>query len=356
MLERVNSSPRDLGFSMPPEWAAHAAVWTAFPADDDEWLGWLEPVRQEFAAFLRVLSKFELVELVCRDEDTLRDAKARLEGANVRFHVRAHNDVWFRDCAPIFVKRFEELACVDWKFNGWGGKFSAELDDRIPEWIAAQTGVHRFETKIVMEGGALEVNGTGVLLTTKQCLLEQHRNPSLSAADLERALRDYLGVQKVLWLEDGLENDHTDGHVDTITRFASENVIVTCICEDPSDPNHAVLERNLELLRGFTNLQGQPFEIVTLPLPKDRILHAGPKAGDLEGERLPPTYANFYIGNGCVIVPTYDDPNDQRALDILRPLFPGREVIGCSSKALIRGGGSFHCVTQQQPMGRPVRF
>jgi agmatine deiminase len=350
----MNSTPRDLGFSMPPEWAAHSAVWTAFPADDDEWLGWLEEVRHEFAAFVRTLSRFELVHLVCRDEETLRDAKTRLEGANVKFHVRAHNDVWFRDCAPIFVKRGDELACVDWRFNGWGEKFDAELDDQIPEFVASRIGVHRFKTDVVMEGGALEVNGAGVLLTTKQCLLEKHRNPALSETQLEQALSDYLGVQKVLWLEDGLENDHTDGHVDTITRFASENVIVTCVCEDVNDPNHAVLERNLDLLRGFTNLRGEPFEIVTIPLPKNRIVHAGPKAGELEGERLPPTYANFYIGNGCVIVPVYDDPNDERALEILRPLFPNREVIACSSKALIHGGGSFHCVTQQQPTGQAV--
>jgi agmatine deiminase len=348
-------TPRELGFFMPPEWAEHDAVWTAWPDDDEEWLGHLEAVREEFAHFLKTLSSFERVELVVRSEQTELDARRRLEGCgNLRFHRVAHNDVWFRDCAPIFVARGDELAATDWVFNGWGGKFDAALDDQIPAFVARVLGVKRFEPGVVMEGGALEVNGAGVLLTTKQCLLEKHRNPGMSMNDLERVLADYLGVRKVLWLEDGLENDHTDGHVDTITRFASERVIVTCVCEDETDANHAVLERNLQLLRGFTDLNGQPFQIVTLPLPRRRLEHTGEiaaRAGML-GERLPPTYANFYIGNGCVIVPVYGDDNDERALEILRPLFPGREVIGCSSRALINGGGSFHCVTQQQPKGR----
>jgi agmatine deiminase len=356
----MNRTPRDLGFSMPPEWAAHDAVWTAWPDDDEEWLGHLEAVREEFAVFVRTLARFERVELVVRSEGTEADARRRLEGCgNLQFHRVKHNDVWFRDCAPIFVTRDaasgrSELAAVDWVFNGWGGKFDATLDDQIPAFVAGVVGAKRFEPGVVMEGGALEVNGEGVLLTTKQCLLEKHRNPDLSMADLERVLGAYLGVQKVLWLEDGLENDHTDGHVDTITRFASENVIVTSVCEDEDDPNHVVLKRNLELLRGFTDTDGQPFEIVTVPLPKHRLEHTGEVAArqGVIGERLPPTYANFYIGNGCVIVPVYGDDNDARALEILQPLFPGREVIGLSSRALINGGGSFHCVTQQQPSGR----
>lgn len=337
---------------MPPEWAAHAAVWTAWPDDNEEWLGHLEAVREEFAALVRTLARFERVELVVRSAETEADARKRLEGVtNLRVHRQPHNDVWFRDCAPIFVTKPGEVAAVDWRFNGWGGKFNAELDDQIPAFVAGITGSRRFQSDVVMEGGALEVNGAGVLLTTKQCLLEQHRNPGMSMSDLERVLRDYLGVEKVLWLGDGLENDHTDGHVDTITRFVAERTIVTCVCEDESDPNHAALERNLKLLRGFTDLQGRPFEIVTLPLPKRRLEHTGEVAArqGLLGERLPPTYANFYIGNGCVIVPVYGDEHDERALETLRPLFPDREVIALPSRALINGGGSFHCVTQQQP-------
>ena len=327
---------------MPPEWAPHAAVWTAWPADEDHWEGYLERVRADFTGFLRILSSFERVELIVRSEEAENDARARLAGYDVRFHRRSHDDIWLRDCAPIFVTNGSEIAAVDWIFNGWGEKFKHDLDNQLPEFIAGLMGVRRFVPNAVMEGGALEVNGAGVLLTTRQCLLEQHRNPTMTEADLERVLSDYLGVQKILWLEDGMENDHTDGHIDTISRFASPKVIVTCVCEDVTDANYEILQRNLDLLHGFTDLGGQPFQIVTLPLPANRL--------EIHGRRLPPTYANFYIGNGCVIVPTYGDPNDARALEILRGVFPAHQVIGSMSRYLITGGGSFHCVTQQQPL------
>ncbi len=351
MLNSMNLTPKEQGFTMPAEWAQHECVWTAYPANNQMWLGYLEAVRTDFAAFLRLLSSFERVELVCRDQEALTDAQTRLEGSNVRFHLQSHNDVWFRDCAPIFVTRGQEIAAIDWKFNGWGNKFDSDLDDKIPEFICNNQNIKRFQTDVVMEGGALEVNGAGVLLTTRQCLLEKHRNPNMTEIQLEQALRDNLGIEKILWLEDGMENDHTDGHIDTITRFVSSNTIITCICEDVTDPNYAVLEKNLVLLKTFTDAHGQPFEIVTLPLPQNRMFLSGEMARNegVEGERLPPTYANFYIGNGCVIVPMYNDPNDQIALEILKPLFPNRQVIGSSSYGLIHGGGSFHCVTQQQP-------
>lgn len=341
---------------MPAEWTPHESVWTAYPADNLEWLGHLEEVRIEFADFIQTLSRFELVNLIVRDNATESDARARLEGANVVFHRFAHNDVWLRDCAPIFVTRGHEVAAVDWEFNGWGMKFDAALDNLIPDFVADYLGMRLFKTGIVMEGGSLEVNGAGVALTTRQCLHSEFRNPSLSERDLEIALRDYLGIQKVLWLENGLEGDHTDGHIDTITRFVSENTIITSVCDDQSDPNFQTMQDNLERLKSFTNLQGQPFTILELPLPQNRLEHVGEmaRAQGLLGERLPPTYANFYIANGAVIVPTYQDPNDQRALEILRPLFPDRQVIGLSSRAIINGGGSFHCVTQQQPLGTVV--
>jgi agmatine deiminase len=348
----MNLTPKEQGFTMPAEWAQHECVWTGYPANDQMWLGYLEAVRQDFAAFLRLLSSFERVELVCRDEEALTDAQTRLEGCNVVFHLQPHNDVWFRDCAPIFITNGQEIAAIDWKFNGWGNKFDSDLDDKIPEFICTNQNIKRFPTSVVMEGGALEVNGAGVLLTTRQCLLEKHRNPSMTPNQIEEVLRYNLGVEKILWLEDGMENDHTDGHIDTITRFVSSNTIITCVCEDETDSNYAVLEKNLALLKTFTDVHGQPFEIVTLPLPKNRMFLSGEMAREegVEGERLPPTYANFYIGNGCVIVPTYNDPNDQIALEILKPLFPNRQVIGSSSHGLIHGGGSFHCVTQQQPL------
>jgi agmatine deiminase len=350
----MNPTPVELGFSMPAEWSPHEGVWMAFPADNTEWLGHLEAVRHEFAAFIKTLSSFELVNLIVRDEETETDARARLTGANVEFHRVAHNDVWLRDCAPIFVTKGSEVAAIDWEFNGWGMKFDAELDNKIPDFVANYLKMPIFKTGIVMEGGSLEVNGAGVALTTRQCLHSKFRNPNLTESDLEKALNDYLGIKKVLWLENGLEGDHTDGHIDTITRFIDENTIITSVCQDQSDANFQTMQDNLERLKTFTNLDGQPFQILELPLPKNRLEHVGEMAATqgLLGERLPPTYANFYIANGAVIVPMYGDPNDELALEILKPLFANRNVIGLASRAIINGGGSFHCVTQQQPLGK----
>ena len=339
----TSPTPRELGFAMPAEWAPHAATWTSWPFDDELWFGHLEGVRREFALLVRTISRFEPVHLLVRDEDAERDARSRLDGANVTYHRVPLDDVWFRDNGPLFVRRGEDLSFVNWEFNSWGGKYQWLNDTRAPEAVAEYLGVTHWDVPVVMEGGSLELNGLGVALTTRQCLLTPERNPHLGEAGLERYLRDYLGITKLLWLDEGLEGDHTDGHIDTITRFTDERTIVTCVEDDPSDANHATMRANLERLRSFTDQDGRPFRIVELPLPATRLEGA-------EG-RLPPTYANFYIGNGFVVVPVYGDPNDEKALEVLRPLFPGREVIGLSSRELIRGGGSFHCVTQQQPQG-----
>ncbi|MBB6098773.1 agmatine deiminase [Deinobacterium chartae] len=338
-------TPRSLGFAMPAEWAPHAATWTSWPFDDELWVGHLEGVRREFAELVRTIARFEPVHLLVRDQEAEQDARTRLQGVSgVTFHRVPLDDVWFRDNGPLFVVRGQDVSFVNWEFNSWGQKFEWLLDTQAPEAVARFLEVAHWDQSVVMEGGSLELNGQGVALTTRQCLKSEFRNPGLDESDLEGILRDYLGIEKLLWLDAGLEGDHTDGHIDTITRFVDERTIVTCVCEDASDANFATMNDNLARLRAFTDAQGRPFEIVTLPLPANRL--------ELEGKRLPPTYANFYIGNGFVVVPMYGDPNDARALEVLRPLFPGREVIGLSSRELITGGGSFHCVTQQQPAGR----
>jgi agmatine deiminase len=336
-------TPKQLGFRMPAQWEPHAATWMGWPADDVEWRGQLEAVRVEFAALVSTISRFEPVKLLVRDEQTERDARSRLEGANVVFYRFAHNDVWFRDCAPIFVSRGGELAATDWDFNGWGEKFAHSLDDQIPSFVSSKLGVKLFKPGIVMEGGSLDVNGTGLVMTTAQCLLNKNRNPNRTAQEIENLVLENLGLEKMLWLGDGLEGDHTDGHVDTITRFLNPWTIVTHVCEDENDTNFAPMQKNLETIRTWRDDSDEPFEVVPLPLPKNRL--------EFEGDRLPPTYANFYFCNGALIVPTYGDPNDDRALEILRAYFPDREVIGLSGRALITGGGSFNCVTQQQPVG-----
>lgn len=336
-------TPRELGFRMPAEWEPHAATWMSWPADDDLWFGHLGGVRGEFAELVRTIARFEPVQLLVRDPESEQDARGRLEGADVTYHRLPLDDVWLRDNGPIFVRRGNDLAFVNWRFNSWGGKFNWEHDDQVPEYVAQVLGAAHWDRPEVLEGGGLEVNGLGVGLTTRSCFLTDTRNPGLTEEGYGALLNDTLGVSRLLWLDGGLENDHTDGHIDTITRFTDERTIVTSVESNPADPNHAVMQKNLEALRRMTDQNGQPFRIVELPLPASRLEGA-------EG-RLPPTYANFYIGNGFVVVPMYGDPNDAQAIEVLRPLFPQREVIGLPSRKIIEGGGSFHCVTQQQPQG-----
>ncbi len=346
----LSPHPAQLGFSMPPEWAPHAATWTSWPFDDALWEGQLDAVRGEFAALVKAIARFEPVVLNVRDADAEADARTSLKGAdapldNVTFHRVPLNDVWFRDNGPLFVTNpAGQVALTDWGFNAWGEKYRPwDDDDRAPMAVARTLNMKRFVVPVVMEGGSLELNSHGVCLTTRSCLLSQQRNPNLSETDLEETLRAALGVKHLVWLGEGLEGDHTDGHIDTIVRFTGDHTIVCSVAEDGTDANFEPMQRNLTLLESLRDGEGKPYRIVKLPLPKTRL--------EVGGVRLPPTYANFYIGNGFVVVPQYGDANDKPALELLKPLFPRREVIGLSSRALITGGGSFHCVTQQQPAG-----
>ncbi|BBH54189.1 agmatine deiminase family protein [Fluviispira sanaruensis] len=336
--------PYNIGFSMPAEWAPHSATWTSWPFDEDIWYGKLNSVREEFTNLVKTIAKYEHVHLLVNNKETELDARERLgELSNISLHRVSLNDVWFRDNGPIFILKENKLSFVKWEFNAWGQKFKWELDSLAPYEVAKILNINFFNSPVVMEGGSLDNNGKGICLTTKQCLLSKMRNPKLSQSDIEKSLKEYLGIKKLLWLEDGLEGDHTDGHIDTIVRFVDEKTIVYSITEDKSDKNYHVMQRNYELLKTFTDLEGNSFKLIPLVLPKQRI--------EIESQRLPATYANFYIGNHFVVVPLYQDPHDELALNTLRPLFPGREVIGLSSRAIINGGGSFHCVTQQQPAG-----
>jgi agmatine deiminase len=352
--EPHNPRPAQLGFFMPPEWTPHAATWIGWPFDDELWEGQLEAVREEFAALVSTVARFEKVYLNVRDEEAENDARARLQRldaplAHITFHRLPLNDVWFRDNGPLFIQNAEgHVALTDWGFNAWGEKYAPwDSDDRAPVAVAQTLNMQRFAVPYIMEGGSLEGNSQGVCLTTRSCLLSQQRNPNLGEMDLEELLHDYLGFKHVVWLERGLEGDHTDGHIDTIVRFTDDKTIVCAVAEDEDDANYKPMQHNLTLLRTLRDHEGEPYTVIELPLPKEPL-----EFGDV---RLPPTYANFYVGNGFVVVPQYGDENDERALEILRPLFPNREVIGLSSRALITGGGSFHCVTQQQPAGDPVR-
>jgi agmatine deiminase len=333
----------DHGFAMPAEWSPHAATWMGWPCDDELWVGELEPVRREFADLVRTIAAYEPVELLVRDGEAETDAAERLAGVDVRLHRVAYDDVWLRDSGPIFVARDGRLRLTNWEFNGWGGKYDAAIDNDVPRRVAGILGTSTVDTGVVLEGGSVDVNGAGCVLTTRQCLLSPRRNAALSERELETLLAAYLGTPRVFWLDRGLEGDHTDGHIDTITRFTDERTIVTVTCTDRADANYETTLHNLELVRSLRDAAGVPFRVVTLPLPETRV--------EFDGQRLPLTYANFYIVNGAVVVPTYGDPSDARALEILRPLFPGRDVRGVPARHLITGGGAFHCVTQQQPAG-----
>ncbi len=353
-------NPAVLGFRMPAEWNEHAATHTGWPFDDELWEGHLHGVRDEFAQMVATIARYEPVELNVRDEEAETDARKRIAAAarnlypadvdkvlgRIQYVRLPLDDVWFRDNGPLFVRheRSGRIALTDWEFNAWGRKYEPwAQDDAAPLAVAQRLGIKRFEVPIVMEGGALELNDRGVLLTTKSCLLEPNRNPNMEAPEIEAFLKAYLGAEEVVWLEGGLEGDHTDGHIDTIVRFTDDDTIVCAVEDDEDDPNHASMAKNLEQLKALRKPDGEPYRVIELPLPQRRL--------ELQGNRLAPTYANFYVGNGFVIVPLYDDPNDEEALEILRPLFPGRDVIGRPALSIITGGGAFHCVTQQRPVG-----
>lgn len=338
-------TPRAHGFYFPAEWTPHQSTWAAWPFNDENWRGQLDAARVEYADFMRTLASREPVNLLLGSDEALSDATARLSDLPpIRFLRVDLDDVWLRDSGPIFVVRPDgQVSFVHWDFNAWGRKFEWARDDHVPEAIADTLGLDHFDVAVVLEGGSLDTNGRGAVLTTRQCLLHPARNPELDDRAIETLLHDNLACDTVIWLDQGLEGDHTDGHVDTLARFVDERTIVACTTKDRSDPNYDVLKANLEILRAARDRDDRPFTVVELLLPSERR--------EFGRERLPQTYANFYIVNGAVIVPQYGDPHDASALDVLRPLFGGREVIGCASSAIITGGGSFHCLTQQQPSG-----
>jgi agmatine deiminase len=341
------------GFSMPAEWEPHAATWLAWPHKLATWPGKFEPVPHVYAQLVRALSDGgEPVHILVNNGQMEAAALAvlkehRADASTVRFFRIPTNDVWVRDHGPIFVRReapSPRLVAIDWGYNSWGGKYPPfDLDDVTPQRIAEALELPVVDGHMILEGGSIDVNGEGVLLTTEACLLNPNRNPHLTREQIEERLRDFLGVRKILWLGDGIEGDDTDGHVDDLTRFVNPGTIVTVVESDEADVNFKPLRENLERLREMTDLKGSKFEVVELPMPNPI---------EYDDQRLPASYANFYIGNGTVAVPTYDSgKKDSEAVGLLQELFPNRKVVGIRSTDLVWGLGSFHCITQQQPVG-----
>ncbi len=338
---------------MPPEWSPQAAVWLSWPVDDPRHWGGAKRglMWAKFAEIAAAISRFEPVRINApgADHRAIAEAcnRARALPEHIELFDHPHNDVWCRDHGPIFVKQAGtgEVAVTDWGFNAWGGKFPPwDQDDAIPGRMAAALGMARFDGGMILEGGAIEINGAGQLLTTEAVLLNPNRNPDLTRADIEQRLRDGLGVAEILWLPQGIEGDDTDGHIDDLARFVDAQTLLACVEPDRNSPNQPILADNRARLKSFLGPQGRPFEVLDIPLPQ---------ACEVAGWRLPvlpASYVNFLIVNGGVLVPTFRQAqNDARALGLLRDVFSGREVLGIDCLDLVEEGGTLHCISQQQP-------
>ncbi len=369
-------TPATEGYHMPAEWRPHTATWLSWPKDPLTWPERVPQVEEIFLLMMKALALHEMVNVLVNDAATEAAVRGRcnFSGAeNIHFHQIRTADSWIRDYGPNFLvsdklqfvagsQKMDPsetndklkfvghgLAYNDWIFNAWGNKYEElKEDDTIPAQLESLLGVRRFEPGIVMEGGAIDVNGAGVVMTTEQCLLNPNRNPHLNRSEIEWYLKNYLGVEKVLWLGEGIVGDDTDGHVDDVARFVSPTTIVCAIEEDPEDANYELLQDNLERLQRATDVNGRSFEIVTLPMPG--VVSASNDTSERKLERLPASYANFYIANQVVLVPVFSHANDARALEIIQRLFPDRQAIGINCEPLVWGMGTIHCVTQQQPV------
>jgi len=351
MIDEPIPTPRELGYRFPAEWAEHRATWLSYPhADSYSWPGTLDRIFPFYNLFIKELSKGEQVCINVRDEElrnrvihdlTLLD----VDLSKITLLLHPTNDAWCRDHGPAFLlnpSAKEPKVIVSWKYNAWGNKYDHDLDEKIPELVGKFLGVPVYYPGIVMEGGAVDFNGNGTLLTTNQCLLHENRNPGLFQHEIEEYLQNFYGVEQVLWLDEGIDGDDTNGHIDDITRFFREDALVTMVEPHPSDSNHKILQNNLRRLKTFRLSNGKQPDIAEICMPSPVIY---------DGQRLPASYANFYIANKSVIVPNFQCKQDDQAMRVLEECFPDRSIIGIDSVDIIWGLGSFHCLSQQEPKG-----
>jgi agmatine deiminase len=344
-----DKTPRDLGYFFPAEFAKHTATWLSWPHKEASWPGKIETIYPIYARFIKLIAEAEKVNINVANEAMKQKAIAYIQQAggdlkNIHFFIHPTNDAWCRDHGPAFLinpKAEQKKIIVDWGYNAWGGKYPPfDLDDHIPTLIAQHYKIPVHYPGIVMEGGSVEFNGRGTVLTTTSCLLNENRNPHLDQGQIEQHLYDYYGVENILWLGDGVVGDDTDGHIDDLTRFVNDDTVVTVVESKKSDENYKPLQDNLKLLNKYRLENGKQINIVELPMPGALVY---------DDMRLPASYANFYISNRYVVVPTFRDKNDERALQILEKCFPDRKVVGLDSWDIIWGLGSFHCLSQQEP-------
>jgi agmatine deiminase len=348
---RLHETPAARGYAMPAEWAPHQATWISWPHKRESWPGKFEPVEPVMVQAVAALSRSETVRINVLDRRHEEHVQSLLDGRVARdrilFHRFPTNDAWCRDHGAIFVTRIDERGgpralALDFRFNSWGGKYPPfDLDDAIPGQMAAALGIPCHSVDMVLEGGSIDVNGGGALLTTEQCLLNRNRNPEMTKAAIERQLCDSLGVRQIVWLGEGIVGDDTDGHIDDLTRFVAEDTVVTVIERDRRDANHEPLAENRERLDGVRLEDGRPLRVVELAMPRPV---------EWQGDRLPASYANFYIGNHVVLMPAFNDPADAPNRRALARCLPGREVVAIDCTDLVLGLGTFHCLTQQVPV------
>jgi len=347
--------PKDQGYVMPPEWHSHSGTELHWPENRETWPGdRLEKVEKVYAEIIRVLSRYETIHLFVSSELSKKRVlyllqREKIVTRNIVWQVKKINDVWARDCGPIFIAKKDtndswQYAITNWEYNAWGGKYPPFDDDnRIPDYFSQKYNIPKFDTNVVLEGGAIENNGDGILLTTESVLLNKNRNPALNRNQIEDILKKFLGQKKIIWLKNGLAGDDTDGHIDDISRFLNERTIVTMISEDPDNVNYKALQENLEILRSATDCYGRPFTVETLPMPEIKI-----EGTTVDGsEYVPASYANFFIANGVVLIPFYDKRYDHQARELFQRYFPKREIVGTPCQDLVWGQGSIHCITQQ---------
>lgn len=344
----IDITPKEMGYRFPAEWEPHTSTWLSYPHNEASWPGKIHTIFSFYHDFIRQVSQGELVNINVTGPAMQKEVQQRLieEGIDpkkYKLHLHPTNDAWCRDHGPAFLvnpKAHDPKIIVSWNYNGWGGKYPAELDMQIPARIGKLLGLPVLHPGIVMEGGSIDVNGNGTLLTTSSCLLNPNRNPLLTQAEIENFLLQYYGNEKVIWLGDGIEGDDTDGHIDDLTRFVNRDTVVTMVEHNRKDTNYKPLKDNLKKLQSMRMADGKQMNLVELPMPAPIYY---------KGQRLPSSYANFYIANACVCVPVYNCKEDETALDILSGCFKDRPVIGIDSTEIIWGLGSWHCLSQQEP-------
>jgi agmatine deiminase len=365
MTTRLATTPRLDGFRMPAEFERHAGTWMLWPERSDNWRLGAKPAQRAFAQVAAAIAEFEPV-TVGVSARQFEHARAAL-APRVRVVEMSSNDSWMRDCGPTFVVNNRgDVRAINWRFNAWGGLagglyFPWDLDDAVPVKVAEIEGVNRYDSPLVMEGGSIHVDGEGTLFTTAECLLNPNRNPGLSRDEIAARLRDYLGIEKVIWLERGFWHDETSGHIDNLLAPVRPGVVALAWTDDASDPQFEISREAFDRLERSTDARGRRFEIVKLHIPAPVIISAEESAGVDEisgtlprapGDRLAASYVNYYTCNGGVIVPTFGDPRDAPALATLSALYPGRRVVGVPAREILLGGGNIHCITQQQPAAR----